>query len=192
MSKSEPKFVQIYGGTNWGNLGHPGGYTSYDYGAAITEERLVTREKYSELKLEANFLRASGSAYLTAVPSNATNGSYVNTDALATTPLNGNKTNFYIVRHAAYNTLASTNYKLTVPTSAGNISIPQLSPTLTLNGRDSKIHVTDYDVGGINMLYSSAEIFTWSVMFSQLLPVELTVSKEELWLQESAGSLRWS
>jgi len=176
MSKSEPKFVQIYGGTNWGNLGHPGGYTSYDYGAAITEERLVTREKYSELKLEANFLRASGSAYLTAVPSNATNGSYVNTDA----------------RHAAYNTLASTNYKLTVPTSAGNISIPQLSPTLTLNGRDSKIHVTDYDVGGINMLYSSAEIFTWSVMFSQLLPVELTVSKEELWLQESACSLRWS
>jgi len=36
-----------------------------------------------------------------------------------------------------------------------------LSPTLTLNGRDSKIHVTDYDLGGISMLYSSAEIFTW-------------------------------
>lgn len=24
---------QIFGGTNWGNLGHPNGYTSYDYGA---------------------------------------------------------------------------------------------------------------------------------------------------------------
>lgn len=23
----------IFGGTNWGNIGHPGGYTSYDYGA---------------------------------------------------------------------------------------------------------------------------------------------------------------
>lgn len=30
-----------------------------------------------------------------------------------------------------------------------------------LNGRDSKIHVTDYDVGGINLIYSSAEVFTW-------------------------------
>jgi hypothetical protein len=23
----------IYGGTNWGNIGQPSGYTSYDYGA---------------------------------------------------------------------------------------------------------------------------------------------------------------
>ena len=30
-----------------------------------------------------------------------------------------------------------------------------------MNGRDSKIHVTDYDVGGTNLLYSTAEIFTW-------------------------------
>lgn len=26
----------IFGGTNWGNIGHPGGYTSYDYGAVRT------------------------------------------------------------------------------------------------------------------------------------------------------------
>jgi len=32
---------------------------------------------------------------------------------------------------------------------------------LTLNGRDSKVHVTDYDVGGTNLLYSTAEVFTW-------------------------------
>ena len=123
----------------------------------------MTREKYSELKLEVNFLRASGSAYLTSIPGNVSNGSYVDSDALATTALIGNKTNFYIVRHAEYNSTASTMYRLTVPTSAGNLTIPQLSPTLTLNGRDSKIHVTDYDIGGINILYSSAEIFTWFV-----------------------------
>ncbi|KAF2483799.1 glycoside hydrolase superfamily [Neohortaea acidophila] len=35
-----------YGGTNWGNLGQPYGYTSYDYGAAIAENRTITREKY--------------------------------------------------------------------------------------------------------------------------------------------------
>lgn len=32
---------------------------------------------------------------------------------------------------------------------------------MTLSGRDSKIHVTDYDVGGTNLLYSTAEVFTW-------------------------------
>ena len=105
-------------------------------------------------------------AYLTATPGNASNGSYVNTAAIEVTGLfgNGSATNFFVARHAAYNSLASTSYRLTVPTSAGNITIPQLrnySTSLTLNGRDSKIHVTDYDVGGINLHYSSAEIFTW-------------------------------
>jgi len=32
---------------------------------------------------------------------------------------------------------------------------------LTLSARDSKWHVTDYDLGGTNLLYSTAEIFTW-------------------------------
>jgi hypothetical protein len=150
----------IYGGTNWGNLGHPGGYTSYDYGAAIAEDRTVIREKYSEVKLQANFLRASP-AYLTATADQPVNGSYVSTNLIATTRVAGKLTGFYIVRHAAYNTLASTNYTLTVQTSQGTMTIPRLSGSLTLNGRDSKIHVTDYDVGGVNLLYSTAEIFTW-------------------------------
>lgn len=154
-----------YGGTNWGNLGHPQGYTSYDYGAVISEDRTVAREKYSEAKLLANFVQASP-AYVTAAPqdnSNA-NGSFTNSPALAVTQLEGNgtRTNFYVVRHSAYNSYANTKYKLQVTTSAGNVSIPQITGQLSLNGRDSKIHVTDYDVGGPKLLYSSAEIFTWS------------------------------
>ncbi|KAH0012075.1 putative beta-galactosidase, partial [Aureobasidium melanogenum] len=150
-----------YGGTNWGNLGHPGGYTSYDYGAVITEDRLVSREKYSEAKLEANFLQASP-AYLTAVPQNNThaNGSYTNNPEIAVTALLGNRTNFFVIRHAAYNSRASTQFKLNLPTSQGNITIPQLNGSLVLNGRDSKFAVTDYDAAGTNLLYSSAEIFT--------------------------------
>ena len=153
-----------YGGTNWGNLGHPGGYTSYDYGAVIAEDLTVTREKYSEAKLEVNFLMASP-AYLTATPGNGSNGSYVDTSAIEVTPLFGNGTNFYVARHAVYNSLASTSYRLTVPVSGANVTIPQLtdfSTSLTMNGRDSKIHVTNYDLGGINLLYSSAEVFTWA------------------------------
>jgi Glycosyl hydrolases family 35 len=44
----------IFGGSNWGNLGHPGGYTSYDYGAVIAEDLSVSREIYSEAKLIVN------------------------------------------------------------------------------------------------------------------------------------------
>lgn len=149
-----------YGGTNWGNLGHPGGYTSYDYGAAIAEDRTILREKYSEARLEVNFLKVSPE-YLTATPGIASNGTFTNMAALATTQLKGNATNFYVVRHASYNSLNKTTYQLTVPTSAGNVTIPQISDSLTLNGRDSKIHVTDYSIGAYLMLYSSAEIFTW-------------------------------
>ena len=151
-----------FGGTNWGNLGHPGGYTSYDYAAVIAEDRTVSREKYSEAKLEATFLRSSP-AYLTAIPGALTTISFTNNPAIAVTPVVGNETTFYVIRHSAYNTYDSTTYTLTVPTSQGTVKIPQLSSTLTLNGRDSKIHVTDYDIGlgSSRLLYSSAEIFTW-------------------------------
>ena len=151
-----------YGGTNWGNLGHPGGYTSYDYGVVINEDRQVTREKYSEAKLEASFLQASP-AYLSAVAVNNkfANGSYTTSDALAVTRVRGERTSFFILRHALYGSRNTTNYKLQVPTSAGNLTLPQLQGQLTLHGRDSKIHVTDYEVGDYNVLYSTAEVFTW-------------------------------
>lgn len=65
-----------------------------------------------------------------------------------------------MTRHSDYTSLDPTPYSFSVPTSLGNVSIPQLGGTLTLNGRDSKIHVTDYDVGGYNLVYSSADVYT--------------------------------
>lgn len=92
---------QTYGGTNWGNLGQPGGPTSYDYGAAIKEDRTVWREKYSEAKLEAQFFAVSP-AYLTANAANSTEPGIVSSTDVVATPLYGNKTNFYVVRHANF------------------------------------------------------------------------------------------
>ncbi|KAI0907498.1 glycoside hydrolase family 35 protein [Ustulina deusta] len=152
-------FNITFGGTNWGNLGQPGGYTSYDYGASIKEDRTIMREKYAEAKLMGHFLTSSP-AYLDAIPGDLTNTTYVSTPKLTTTPIFGKPTTFYVVRHSAYESFESTPYTFSVPTSLGNVSIPQLGGTLTLNGRDSKIHVTDYDVGGINLIYSSADIYT--------------------------------
>ncbi|KAH9886114.1 glycoside hydrolase family 35 protein [Xylariomycetidae sp. FL2044] len=152
----------IFGGTNWGNLGHPGGYTSYDYGSVLKEDRTVTREKYSELKLQATFIQSSP-GYLTVTPGTNTTGVYSENADILITPLFGNTTDdgsFFIVRHSNYSSLASTQYRVTLPTSQGNLTIPQGNITLSLNGRDSKVMVTDYDVQGTKLLYSSADIFT--------------------------------
>ncbi|KAK9787636.1 putative Beta-galactosidase [Seiridium cardinale] len=156
----------IFGGTNWGNLGHPGGYTSYDYGSPISEDRSVAREKYSELKLQANFIVGSP-AFLTAVPGAPSTTLYTTSADLYVTPLKSNQTQFYVVsdaaiRHSTFNSTSATTYKLTLGgTSIGNITVPQLAGALSLNGRDSKIHVSDYDIGGAKLIYSTAEIFTW-------------------------------
>jgi hypothetical protein len=141
-------------------MGHPNGYTSYDYGAPISEDKLVSREKYSEAKLQANFLAASP-AYLTAVPGSPQAGAYVSTKELTVTELTSGKTKFLVVRHTDYASKNSTNYKLSLNnTRIGPRAVPQASDTLSLHGRDSKIHVVDYDLHGINLLYSTAEILT--------------------------------
>jgi hypothetical protein len=151
----------IYGGTNWGNLGHAGGYTSYDYAAAIKEDRSVAREKYSELKLEAHFMKASP-GFMVATPglSNET-GLYSPDTSVTVTPVVGPNGSFFVVRHTDYQLTTSTSYRLNLPTSSGNVAIPQLGGKLTLGRRDSKIHVTDYPLGKYSLLYSTAEIFTW-------------------------------
>jgi hypothetical protein len=78
--------LKTFGGTNWGNLGFMGGSTSYDYGAAISENRHVSREKYSETKIQAHFLKVSP-AYLTALPGQASNTSHTDDSAITVTPL---------------------------------------------------------------------------------------------------------
>ncbi|KAL2838092.1 glycoside hydrolase family 35 protein [Aspergillus pseudoustus] len=150
----------IFGGTNWGNLGHASGYTSYDFGAAISENRMVAREKYSELKLQSNFLSASP-AYLTMQPENVTLGVYTDRTDLQVSRLVGDPTSFFVVHHHDLASQNSVEYTLRLPSSRGNLIIPQLGGALTLSGRDSKIHVVDYDLDGTKLLYSTAEILTW-------------------------------
>jgi hypothetical protein len=161
----------IYGGTNWGNMGHPNGYTSYDYGAVISEDRLVSREKYSEAKLQANFLAASP-AYLTAIPSSPQAGAFVTTRDLTVTKLQSNDTQFLVVRHTNYNSKDATSYQLLLKnTKIGDLKVPQTNESLVLNGRDSKIHVVNYDLFGHTLLYSTAEILTTKTYGSEVVLV---------------------
>lgn len=91
------------------------------------------------------------------------NGSYTGNLGIATTAVVGEVTKYFVVRQAAYNSLATVQYNITLPTSKGNMTIPRLGGSLSIHGRDSKVFVTDYDVGGATLLYSTAEIFTWKV-----------------------------
>lgn len=121
----------------------------------------MDREKYSELKLQGQFMKVSP-GYITTTPGNATQGVYSDSQDIVITPLLAEESgNFFVVRHANYSSTESTSYTVKLPTSAGEFTIPQQGGSLTLNGRDSKFHVTDYPVGNYTLLYSTAEIFTW-------------------------------
>jgi hypothetical protein len=103
-------------------------------------------------------------AYLTSSVGTTVAGTYASTGDITTTPLfgNGSATNFYIVRHTDFQQLNPTEYTLSLKTSRSpKVSIPQLGGSLTLSRRDSKWLVTDYDLGGTVLEYSTAEIFTW-------------------------------
>lgn len=109
----------------------------------------------------ANFVQASPS-YLTTTPFFPTTYEFSNRN-LSVTPMygNGSDTNYYYVRHDNYSDNYNVDYQFTVPLSKGVITLPQLGGELSLPGRDARILVTDYDVGGVNMVYSTADIFTW-------------------------------
>jgi hypothetical protein len=118
-------------------LGYPRGYTSYDYGATIAEDRTITRKKYGEAKPLGYFF-SSVPAYREAVPRRATTALTATAD-LTVTPLSANETGFWVLRHTDYSQRKKSEYEITLPTRRGNITIPQLVEKLTLNGRDSKI-----------------------------------------------------
>lgn len=123
------------------------------------------------MKLEAQFMRVSPSI-LEAAPGDPTTGVYSNSKDVAITPMLSNKTgNYFVVRHADYQSRDSTLYTVKLPTSEGTLSIPQTGGQLTLSGRDSKFHVTDYSVGDHTLLYSTAEIMTWQKFDNQTLVI---------------------
>jgi hypothetical protein len=152
----------LFGGTNWGGLPFPTVGTSYDYSAPISESRTIG-DKYHETKLFGQFLRVARD--LTKVDSIANNTGYASTSNIKTTELRNPDTNgaFYVTVHTSSPSKESTSFKLKVSTSAGNLTIPQYSSGILLNGRQSKILVTDFTVGKQKLIYSTAEVLTVSV-----------------------------
>ncbi|TVY31741.1 putative beta-galactosidase A [Lachnellula subtilissima] len=181
----------IYGGTNWGNLGHPGKLSVFSNVNNFDTIKVVTPVTIMDQASRRIARYTVSPALLTASVGTGTNGTYADSSDIFTTPLlgNGTATNFYVVRHSDYQQTTSSTYKLNLNTSQGVLSIPQLSGSLTLSGRDSKFHVTDYDLGGTTLLYSTAEIFTWKKFNKQTVLVVYGGSGEQHELSVVTSSL---
>ena len=128
----------------------------------ITESRTIG-DKYHETKLFGQFLRAARD--LTKVDRIANNTEYSSTPDIKTTELRNPDTNgaFYVTVHALSPSTALTSFKLKVSTSQGNFTVPQRSNGIVLNGRQSKVIVTDFTIGERKLIYSTAEVLTVSI-----------------------------
>ncbi|SFN49437.1 Beta-galactosidase, domain 3 [Actinomadura madurae] len=146
-------YYMAFGGTNWGRLAQPNDvYTSYDYGAPITENRRLTA-KYDEFKRQGLFVTTVAPLAKTdpaAAP--ASGNSSVHTEARAN-PDTG--TQFVLVRHADRKTDDDQSANLAWNTPDGTYDVP-----VTLKGRDAKILVAGYDMGGQRLAASTSELLT--------------------------------
>ncbi|KAI8066617.1 glycoside hydrolase superfamily [Gongronella butleri] len=146
-----------YGGTNWGHLRFPEDYTSYDYGAPITESRQLSNRTY-EMKLLGYFF-ATAKDLLQTEKVNGTVSSSLVTDVVRVNP--ETKAEFHIVRHTDMTSLADTKFSMSI----GNVSVPQEPNTfIRLNGRDSKILSANLDFLGQHLVYSTTDVLTWGTI----------------------------
>ncbi|KKY28421.1 putative beta-galactosidase b [Phaeomoniella chlamydospora] len=156
----------FYGGTSWGWFAAPVVATSYDYSAPISEDRSIG-SKYYETKNLALFTRVAEDLRMTNRLGNST--SYTTNSAILKTELKNPETNagFYVTAHANSSSDTVESFKLHVSTTLGNLTIPQKATSIVLNGHQSKIIVTDFIVGSRSILYSTAEVLTYSIFDGQ-------------------------
>ncbi|MEV4356636.1 beta-galactosidase [Nonomuraea sp. NPDC049625] len=143
-----------YGGTNWGWLAQPNDvYTSYDYGAAITEARQLT-PKYDEFKRQGYFLEAVAPLAKT---DSVTSPAAPDNPALTTTaranPDTG--TQFVLVKHADRAATGTDDATLDWAAPDGRHRVP-----VRVKGRDAHVLVAGYDLGGQRLVLSTSEIMT--------------------------------
>jgi beta-galactosidase GanA len=142
-----------FGGTNWGWLGQPNDvYTSYDYGSAITENRLLTG-KYTEFKRQNYFLGSVAPlAHTDPAAAPVPDDPAVQTVARAD-PETG--TQFVLVRHSDRAATTAESATLDWQTPDGRYAVP-----VSLAGHDAQVLVAGYDMGGQRLVWSDSELMT--------------------------------
>jgi len=148
-------FYMTYGGTSWGWLADPSQvYTSYDYGAAIAEDRELTG-KYDELKRQGAFVTSVAPLAKTdPIGSAATSDPAV----LATARVNpDDNTHFYVLRHRDSTSTATNSTHLAIDLGArGNFTFDDADPALTYTGSWTHAANQSYTTGD----YRNTESFS--------------------------------
>lgn len=149
-----------YGGTSWGWLGDPARvYSSYDYGAAITESRRLTG-KYDELKRLGYLVQALAPLARTdPAPAPPVTDPRVHAD-LRVAPRS--HTHVYVLRHRKAASTATDRTHLGIAVLDGTYPrVPQQPGTaLTLHGRDARVLLAGYDLGDQRLVYSTSQLMT--------------------------------
>lgn len=146
-------YYMLHGGTSWGWLPQPNDvYTSYDYGAAITEPRELTT-KYDEFKRQGYFMTTVAPLTKTdpaAAPKAGDPAVFTQSRSNPDT-----RTQFVVVRHADRRASTDLSTTLDWSTPDGDYSVP-----VRVDGRDAKILVAGYDLGRQRLVWSNSEILT--------------------------------
>lgn len=143
-------FYMGFGGTSWGWLPGPVVFTSYDYGAAISETREV-REKAEELKQLGGLIRAvpglagmvpAGAPIISSPNIQVYHNKSPETDA-----------RFLMVTHKPSNGQTDDRFTVTADLPDGRYTLP-----MRLNGFDAKWLVAGVNLGGQRLVYSTSEL----------------------------------
>ena len=154
---SMQSIYMLFGGTSWGWLASEQLYTSYDYGAAITEGRQLTR-KYDENHRLGYFLHA-----VTPITDTRQMPDLVGSNArIRIRAMRNPRTGTQFVTLLHRDTTATTDDRITFPLSLrdGTYPVVPQQGALRLNGRDAKLLVAGYDLGSQRLVYSTSEIMT--------------------------------
>jgi beta-galactosidase GanA len=145
-------FYMAFGGTSWGWLPAPVVFTSYDYGAAISERRAL-RPKAEELKQLGEFIQAVPDLAKMDRADGVTSSSpavriYHNrnpdTDA-----------RFLLVTHEPSNLLTDVSFTIDAELPDGHYNFP-----LRLNGLDAKWLIAGFNLERQRLVYSTSELQT--------------------------------
>ncbi|MCI4590955.1 beta-galactosidase [Sphingobium sp. BYY-5] len=143
-------FYMTYGGTSWGWLPAPVVFTSYDYGAAISEPRDL-RDKAMEMKQLGGLIASvpdlagmipAGSVEISSPNIQIYHNKSPETDA-----------RFLMVTHKPSNGRTSDSFSFTAGLPDGRYTVP-----MQLNGFDAKWLVAGVTLGGQRLVYSTSEL----------------------------------
>jgi beta-galactosidase GanA len=139
-----------FGGTSWGWLAAPVVFTSYDYGAAISEAREL-RPKAEEMKQLAGLI-ASVPDLAGMVPAGVPEISSPNIQVYHNRSPETDA-RFLLVTHKPSNGQTNDRFTVTADLPDGRYVMP-----MTLNGFDAKWLVAGVDLAGQRLVYSTSEL----------------------------------